>query len=129
MGLPALRHTFARSGAIRDHGMDVLLLRTASLLQSPRCIVDDDVGIEHVRHCVTPGYGTNARFTKAMVTDTIVVASSHPGSTSLGQIRPRLGAAAPDQQRHPARADHQQPPYQHVSERQREHRSGENDEH
>jgi hypothetical protein len=90
MRLPALRHTFARNGAIRDHGMDVLPLRTASLLQGqlPRCIVDD-VGIEHVKHCVTPGYGTNARFTKSMVTDTIVVATSHPASTALGQSRPR----------------------------------------
>ena len=31
------------------------------------------------------GYGTNAKFTRAIVTDTIVAASSHPPSTSLGQ--------------------------------------------
>ena len=115
MGLPALRHTFARNGAIRehltlddhglckqacqtggddhhlawpegDHGMDVLLLRTASLLQGQllRCIVNTP-GSSTSGTVSPPGYGINARFTGAMVTDTIVVANSHPPSTSLGQ--------------------------------------------
>jgi hypothetical protein len=50
----------------------------------PRYIVNG-VQIKRVRHCLTPGYGTNAKFTRTIVTDTMVVANSHPPSTSLGQ--------------------------------------------
>jgi hypothetical protein len=159
MRLPARRHTFTRNGAIRehltlddhgpcrqacarlapmittsawpegDHGMEVLLLRTASLLQGQllRCIVDG-VRMEHVRHCVTLWIRVSTPDSQEPweLTPSSWPASTHRARHWANGGRDRCGSRSTAPSGTP---DHQQPPYQDVSERQRKHGSGKNDEH